>query len=395
MDHHNTTDGFYSYSKSSRSVAIVHGTAGVLSCVTAATLFVHLAAITIYPMISRRRHGVAAAHDGQGDSSSLKTQVSLFLMALFASDTFQSFAGMIQIRWAAMGGVQTHSAACRLQGVAFLAGDLGVCYFNVIVAVHTFVTIVLRKTISIPTTFAIIVGGFALAVLFALVGPFAIATKEKGEFYGLAGEWCFVTDAYPGPRVYLHYVPIYASVLMLVVIYVSVFWKLRQRERSSQHSGTINSQRPVENPGLRTYLNKVANKLLWYPTAYLCLVLPISIARVVQLGGKELPRAFMLVAITILILSGFVNGVIYVFTRKALSPFSSWSPQRKADLFSLRRSNTAPTYAVWVTEERQQHGPDDKSTRNSIEMGPPGLDQLRTKHDSEIWATRQAEIRAP
>jgi hypothetical protein len=75
----------------------VQGTAGVMSCVTAATLFIHLTVVTIWPMVSRRLNGVSAAHDG-GENTKLKVQVSLFLMALFASDTFQSFCGMMQIR---------------------------------------------------------------------------------------------------------------------------------------------------------------------------------------------------------------------------------------------------------------------------------------------------------
>ncbi|KAH7101818.1 family A G protein-coupled receptor-like protein [Auriculariales sp. MPI-PUGE-AT-0066] len=403
-DHRDAAGDFYYYSKTSRSVAIVQGTAGVLSCVTAATLFIHLLVVTAYPLIYKRVNGVSAAHDG-GENTKLKTQVSLFLMALFASDTFQSFCGMMQIRWAAKGGVELHSAACRLQGVALLAGDLGVCYFNVVMAVHTFMTIVMRKTMSTAgeisvlglfegmtnasaaVTTIIIVAGWALAVLFSLLGPFAIATEAKGSFYGLAGLWCFVTDEYSGPRVYLHYLPIYISVFMLLVIYIAVFWKLRMRERTSQRSGTLSTtQRATilnENPNLRVHYNKVANKLLWYPSTYLCLILPISIGRVIQIGGRSLPQPFMSFAITILMLSGFVNGLIYVFTRKALSPFSSWAPQRKADLsFLKKRSETTPTYAVWVTHEQQQNTPGDDKYAESVELSD-GIGKHGGKHDPE------------
>ncbi|KAH7101839.1 family A G protein-coupled receptor-like protein [Auriculariales sp. MPI-PUGE-AT-0066] len=360
----------YMYSRTSRSIAIVHGTAGVLSCIVASTLFAHLAIVALYPMICRRFNSVSAGHDG-GDNTKLKTQVSLFLMALFASDILQSIGGMLQLRWATIGGVGLHSSMCRLQGVAIMAGDLGVCYFNVVMAVHTFITIVLRRTITTFATVTIIAIGFLLVFMFSFVGPFAIATKEKGPFYGLAGLWCFVTDPYSGPRVYLHYVPIYVSLFMLLVIYISVFWKLRMRDCASQNTGTSGRASVLpENHHLRPYYAKVANKLLWYPTAYLCLVLPISMGRVVQAGNPNLkpPPQFMNFAITVLMLSGFVNGIIYGFTRKALSPFSTWAPQRKTDLsFLKRRSELPPTYAVWVTQERQQDAPGEEKYETSVQ----------------------------
>jgi len=75
----------------------VQGTAGLISCIIASTLFLHLAVVTIYPLIQRRMNGVSAAIDG-GENNKLKTQVSIFLMALFAGDMFQSLCGMMQLR---------------------------------------------------------------------------------------------------------------------------------------------------------------------------------------------------------------------------------------------------------------------------------------------------------
>lgn len=385
MDEINEELGMFVYSPLSRRVAIIQGTAGILSCITATTLFTHLAFVIIKPLVQMRLRGAPSAQDGRGNSY-LKSQVSVFLMALFASDVFQSLGGMMQIRWASLGGVQLHSPACTAQGVALLAGDLGVCYFNVVVAVHTFLTIVVRKTMSATVTALVVLGGFIFAALFAVIGPLALETKAKGPFYGIAGTWCFITNEYPGPRVWLHYFEIYVSVFALIFIYVAVFWKLRTRQPTSRgsvsHSQRANS--PQDTPSnLHSQFNKVANRLLWYPTAYLCIVLPISIARLCQLAGNQPSQEFMNFSVTILMMSGFVNGIIYPLTRKALSPFPSWGSQRKSVSSSIQRGTQSPTYAIWVTQERQQHtGDGDDKFAVAVELRD-GVVEIKHDHDPE------------
>lgn len=146
-----------------------------------------------------------------------------------------------------------------------------------------------------------------------------------------------VDSAGSGPRVWLHYFPIYISAFIIFVVYGSVFWKLQRHVHHSQ--GTSQSQsRTVDEQqaGRNAQVNNVANKLLWcvspailpalanlqpgtqyvrpppdgeaarltQAAAYICLILPISIARVVVLRGTKVPGWFTNMGITILFLSG-------------------------------------------------------------------------------------------
>lgn len=348
------------YSANARRVAIVQATAGCLSCVTAATMIGHISFLTVRPYIVRWRHGIV--QDG-GESTFLKRQVGLFILCLFISDLFQSLTGMMQIRWADKGGVDIFSAACRAQGVALFAGDLGTCYFNVVIAIHTFVTIVTRKAITPLGAILIIGGGWVWVIVMTLIGPLALE-DERGSFWGIAGLWCFIPDEYGGPRVWLHYFPIYCSAFVIFVVYGSVFWKLRRHLQASQ--GTSQTQRttnPVadEQQARTAQVSNVANKLLWYPTSYLCLILPISIGRIVNLRGNYAPQWYLNLGITLLYLSGFVNGIIYASTRRALAPIY-WPTQRRPNLSFLKKRTAAPTtYAVWVTHEEEHHEPGEES----------------------------------
>ncbi|KZV85049.1 family A G protein-coupled receptor-like protein [Exidia glandulosa HHB12029] len=365
-DESTMTENTLVYSTYAWRVAIVQATAGCLSCVTAATLIIHIVYSSIRPYIIRRRQGMAP----DSETSFLKRQVILFILCMLISDLFQSLTGMMQIRWASRGQVDIDSAACRAQGVALMAGDLGTCYFNVVISIQTFLTIVARKNISPFYAGVLVICGWIFVVIMTLVGPVALQ-DDRGPFWGIAGIWCFIPDEYSGPRVWLHYFPIYISAFIIFVVYGSVFWKLQRHVHHSQNTSqshrTTNGIADEGQAGRNAQVNNVANKLLWYPISYICMILPISIARIVVLRGTKVPGWYTNLGITILFLSGFVNGIIYASTRRALAPIL-WPTERRGGssnpMSFLKRQPRAPvptTYAVWVTHEEERHDADGES----------------------------------
>ncbi|KAH7104918.1 family A G protein-coupled receptor-like protein [Auriculariales sp. MPI-PUGE-AT-0066] len=354
------------YSTSDRRVAIGHSIAGILSCLTASTLILHLSYIMLQPVLQRRQTGTAR----EPESNALKRQVSLFLIFLFMADLLQSVTGLMQIRWASKGYIDVNSAACRTQGVALMAGDLGVSYYNVVMAVHTFLTIITLRSISMRVAVIVIAIGQIFMTVLTLIGPL-VMTDERGRFFGIAGLWCFISDAYVSPRFWLHYFIMYLSILIIFVVYIWVFWKLRMRQRTSIRTESQVMSNPLgdQTQVRASHYNSVSYKMLSYPTSYAIIVLPISIGRLMQVTGNQPPQEFLNFGIGLLMLSGFVNGVIYVLTRKTLSPFQYWHTPRPRLSF-LRRDRPSNTPVIWVQTERQRH--EGLDSKYSVELGDSG-----------------------
>jgi len=321
-----------------RRVVIVTALAGFLSCLTVSVLLTHVA-------LARRR---------AGELSILRRQIGIFVVCLFVSDLIQSISGMIQLGWAAHGGI-VDGPSCTLQAVALLAGDLGTCFWNIVIAVHTFVTIVVGKRFHHVAVWIVVISGWLAVVFLTLLGPFLIRNKLDGPFFGIAGNWCFLTDNYARARLWIHYVPLFTSAAVIVVLYSVVFASLRKHAGSPDRPAEIFVMASRDEGLSNTHLRAIAKKMLWYPISYVTLILPISIARVAELHGSTVPDWAWNLGITFLFLSGFVNGIIYTLTRPMLSP-THWSRARTA---------------ILVTREEVQHtssGADDKSGRHRFSL---------------------------
>ena len=69
-------------------------------------------------------------------------------------------------------------------------------------------------------------------------------------------------------------------------------------------------------------MNSVSRTLLCYPIAYLCLIMPISIARIAEFTGAGVPIPVVFFACGFYASCGYVNVIVYTTTRKGII---SWS----------------------------------------------------------------------
>ena len=65
-------------------------------------------------------------------------------------------------------------------------------------------------------------------------------------------------------------------------------------------------------------MNKIAVTLLCYPIAYLCLTMPISVARVAIYCGAKAPSVVSYIVVAIFGSSGWVNVLLYSIPRKGI-----------------------------------------------------------------------------
>jgi hypothetical protein len=73
--------------------------------------------------------------------------ISALVVCLFISDLIQGISGMVTLAWAKSGQVSTGSL-CLTQAIMLHIGDVGTAYWNAVIAIHTFWTVVLGETSS-------------------------------------------------------------------------------------------------------------------------------------------------------------------------------------------------------------------------------------------------------
>ncbi|PVG04832.1 hypothetical protein CPB86DRAFT_18849 [Serendipita vermifera] len=195
-----------------RIAVIVTGIIGTVSTLSVSLLLLHLFSVSF---ISGRTNA------NKDERIFLRMHLGAFVVCLLLSDFIQGITGIIQLVWASRGRV-TDGPLCTAQAAMLLFGDNGTAFWNVVISIHTFWTVVLGKRMSTVAVAFLIATGWTLCVILTVIGPLAIQTPAKGPFYSIAGGWCFVTGKYKDSRIYLHYLPMFISGGIITILYALV-----------------------------------------------------------------------------------------------------------------------------------------------------------------------------
>jgi hypothetical protein len=79
----------------------------------------------------------------------------------------------------------------------------------------------------------------------------------------------------------------------------------------------------------RRRMSKVAVTLLCYPIVYICLTMPVTVARLAQFAGENWSLTAIIVGANIYVCSGWVNVLLYTATRKGIISWNWLVPRRK------------------------------------------------------------------
>lgn len=112
-------------------------------------------------------------------------------------------------------------------------------------------------------------------------------------------------------RLYTHYIWIFISEFACVVIYFFLFIHLQQRVKSSQALGQMTCSSIKR-------IRRVTMYMVIYPIAYIALSLPLAAARMADARNKEWSSTYHGVAGCFMACSGWVDVLLYAFTRKSL-----------------------------------------------------------------------------
>lgn len=155
-----------------------------------------------------------------------------------------------------------------------------------------------------------------------------------------------MSDKYPAERLWLHYFWIFFSEFGTVVLYVVMFYKLRQRLAASA------ALSPNQTESLRR-LRRIVGYMIIYPIAYIVLSLPLAAGRMSAAQGEGPGVTYFCFAGAMMASSGFVDGILYTVTRRALlvdSEASLATEQRERPYGGNSNKNIISTF---ITGERQ------------------------------------------
>jgi hypothetical protein len=136
--------------------------------------------------------------------------------------------------------------------------------------------------------------------------------------------------------------------LLLSIIYSVLFFYIRSQLKQLRQASSTNESRTYEsNPEAGrpdgkivlsnpiqtgTYqaqkrMKQVSLTLLFYPAAYIVVLMPLSIARLRQFSGRNPSLAFTYTAAAIFDCQGFINVLLYTTTRKGLIAWNRLYPR--------------------------------------------------------------------
>lgn len=251
-----------------------------------------------------------------------RTQILGYFLCLLVSNIVQSTGTVMNIKWIQLGKV-VYGPFCRAQGGIKQAGNIGNALWTLIIAFHLFDQLFLRYRISRPFYLLTVLFGWSFVILIVVIGPAAIETPSKGPYFGISGDWCWITDEYRLEQTFLEYFFEYFSAGFSFLLYTAILLRVRgnliienRRPRLRFVSKEDRWQLNLGRDFTDLSVSRAVKQMVWYPVAYSVLIIPIGLARLSEFAGRSVPHWATIVTDVIFNLTGLVNVLVFVVTHR-------------------------------------------------------------------------------
>jgi len=232
--------------------------------------------------------------------------------------------------WIQRAGVYAGST-CTAQGVIKHLSDVGIATWTFVIAVHTFLTLWRSpRSKSIDYEFrgysishdALIkwlttLAAWLFIFIIVILGSVAADPNLRGDFYGVTGDWCWITDGYRAERVLLAYLIMFSSAICSSILYGAVYYRLRRKLREKRESS--NTEMP-DKEQVNEYRMMLSKHTAIYPIAYFLCILPISIVRFSSSMSDSVNYGAFIFGDFVYLLIGIVNVVLFLCAPRILPP---------------------------------------------------------------------------
>ncbi|KAJ7150858.1 hypothetical protein C8R43DRAFT_886991 [Mycena crocata] len=265
------------------------------------------------------------------------THLNGYFRSLLVANALQAFGTVLNFRWVVERGV-TNGPFCSAQGGIKQAGNVATALWSLALAMHLFNMLFLRLKSSMVAFWGTIVAGWSIVVFIVLIGPTVIETSERGPYFGVSGAWCWITNKYPKEQIFLEYFLEYVTAGICLILYTIIVLRMRGNLVHQDGKWSLRLLPPGESWQLSIRRDIIDSAML--QIVYICLILPITLARLSQFAGANVPFWATIVTAVIFNLTGFVNVILLAATRKIfpdareLPEFSTARQKMRKSLFA-------------------------------------------------------------
>ncbi|KAF8207160.1 hypothetical protein K438DRAFT_1714041 [Mycena galopus ATCC 62051] len=283
------------------------------------------------------------------------TVLGNYAACLLISNIINSIAGIMGLNQLMHGGIQ-EGAYCTTQAIVMQVANFAGAYFTIAIAIHTVNSLVLKKRQSTWVCITTISVGWMTSAVLA-VAPLLYKTGATGSMYGISGLSCGIRDVYPRSLFFFHLLPIFITSIMSALLYSLIFLVLRGT--LVIRGGLKFSLDPNERWGgnvqnYHRFVARIARSMLWFPIAYILLLVPYSVTRLISLSGNECPFPLLVAAYVCWFMLGVVNVLVLYNTFRVLGPAFNGKTTSQKDLES-NVSGTRPIMPPMIAVGEQEY----------------------------------------
>ncbi|KAJ3900650.1 hypothetical protein F5879DRAFT_402468 [Lentinula edodes] len=243
------------------------------------------------------------------------TQLGYYAACLLIANMINGIAGLLGLPFLVNRAI-TDNAICTSQAAVMQVGNIATAYFTVAIAFHTFNSLVLRKRQSIYVYGPTILLGWVVSLVLGLACGVRASLKMQLFFF--------------------HLLPIFLAAVLSAILYTLIFLVLR---------GFIaikGGVRVTSDSTYQQFVTSIARSMLWYPAAYILLLVPYSVTRLLSIRGFVIPFQVTVFAFVCWFALGIADALLLFNTFRVLSPaFEAKSASGgQADLESFGTAET-------------------------------------------------------
>ncbi|KAI5479501.1 integral membrane protein, glucose receptor Git3 [Pseudohyphozyma bogoriensis] len=288
-----------------RTEMIVVATAGTVSCLCTI-------ALVVSSILTLVRHWRKTPYERKEHVTShvlfLSSSVGALFLSLIGAEIIQALGYVMGWKWIyydSLPPAHSNNLTCTAQGVVFEAGDIGTSLSAMLIGLYLFSVLVLAYNPPRVAVLTAIALSWSIVLVITFVG-FSIQTPGI-PFYGPIAKWCWITPEYQYYRLWFHYLWIFATGGLIVVLYIAIIVRM-VKNRTTPGGFEVKNSTAVS----------VAKMVLLYPLIFLLCALPSCIYRLGQIAGRSMPAALLRSAPITFAISGTIYTIVHICTRRIL-----------------------------------------------------------------------------
>ncbi|KAH8894121.1 hypothetical protein GQ53DRAFT_839786 [Thozetella sp. PMI_491] len=292
--------------------------------------------------------GLAEQHfggNGQRGAGYKKKSPNQFLVLIYnllIADIHQSMAFLLNAVWVSKDAIEVGTMTCKAQGWFVSTGDLASSCFILLIAIHTYLTVVWKHKPPQWALYTAVAGAWIFDYAMATIGIAATGNgRTYGGFYVRAAAWCWINVSYENLRLVTHYLFIFIALAVTSVLYTLIFLNLKRGEQQTNAQEIAPRTKPSPSFDFRppsvvdgnnsnaAPANPTISKVdahsggrhpafLLYPIIYVVCTAPLALGRVATMAGAKVPLSYFCVAGALITSNGWLDVLLWGWTRGEL-----------------------------------------------------------------------------